>query len=131
MDTCCCHVFDLDNNPLLQYWQTGESDVEAFTLTITQALTPVHLNASPESEINSLPQYIRSGALEVTLEINAFESWLDHQEVAIGPKRLQIVNGSRDNENYNYGGQNETGSHIYTFKSHGVVDSSDEVFRII
>lgn len=117
------YIFDAQQ--LIEYWNTGADSVESFSLTVGQALTPVYLNTDATT-----PEYIRAGGMNVSLSVTAWADWLDHKSVKIGNSTFTINYGAVETMDFNYGGQTETGSHVYTFKAYSETDSESEIFTI-
>jgi len=116
---------DAPENQLVKYWHTGASGVESFTITISQSLSPVYLNV-----VDQGPQYIRAGLWDLTFEVSAWDSWLEHTSLKLGRRTINILTGEHTAWNYNYGGQNETGSHSYTYTAYAANNSDSKFFSI-
>lgn len=116
---------DTSNNQLIKYWHTGETDVESFTFNWSQSISPSFLNNEADT-----PEYIRGGAITVTLSITAWREWLDHKSIKMGDRTIQINTGVKESMEFSYGGQSETGTHTYTFKGYSETDSGANFFTI-
>ena len=110
---------------LVKYWNSGATDVESFTFSLNQGVTPVFLNDG-----NETPTYIRAGALQVSLSVVAWKDWLDVKAVKLGDKTLEILSGAKESMEFSHGGLTDTGNHTYNFKGYSEDDSSTEFFKI-
>lgn len=120
------YMFDDElSNQLVKYWHTGAVGVESFTVSISQSITPVYLNVDDQD-----PQYLRAGLWDLTFEISAWDDWYEHQTLKLGKRRINILTGESTAWNYNYGGQNETGSHSHTYTAYAINNSDREFFTI-
>ena len=125
------YLFDQDEHLLVKYWQSGNTGVESFNLTISQNLSPVYLNWNSGSDDDrTRPQYLRAGLWDITLEVTAFTGWLNHTQVNVGPKVINITQGAFESKGFSYGGVSETGAHNYTFKANALANSGATFFSI-
>ena len=134
------YIFD-DNLQLIKYWNVGGKGIESFTFTITHSLTPMYLNYCSGTDINrTKPQYLRVGLSDISFDITVYVdndkqlSNYEYLEFAIGQKKIRILSSAShvfETEGFNYGGQNEYGSHTYTLRALAKNRSDNQVFKII
>ena len=114
-----------DSQQIIKYWNTGASNVESFSLTVNQSLTPVYLNTD-----SMTPAYIRAGGISISLSVTSWADWFDNMSFAIGNKMLTVNTGARESIDFNYGGQTDTGTHVYSLKAYSETDSSARIITI-
>lgn len=118
------YIFN-DSNPLLSYWYTGETEVESFTLSLSQSLTPVFLNGNQTNAC-----YIRAGVLDASLQVSSWESWLTHTSIKIASKTVAFSKNYMESKGFSYGGATATGTHSYTVKVAAESNADEEVLSI-
>lgn len=138
---------------LVAYWEAGANDVESFTLTLNQEITPVYLNNK-----FIMPSYLRAGALSISANIVSWKDWVgmynkqNPYEESIYFDEEYIGNDLFDNDNsmkliiaeksilinnkvvmvkeYSHQGAGDVGSHSYTINGTVISSSKDKLFEI-
>ncbi len=116
------YIFDEE---LLAYWHTGNEEIESFDLSLNQGLTPVYLNGN----LNN-PAYIRGGAITGEIQVNAWETWLEHTSVQFAGKTIKFAEYLKETMEFTYGGPAATGMHNYTVTIYGEENSSKQILEV-
>jgi len=104
------HDFIRDQVPF-GYWQSGNTDVREWTLSVNQDVQPVYVN---EDEV--LPRYLKVGLWDASLEVTTLDQIREHDDIEISTKTFTIK-GNTANSGYNYGGQTDLGTYTHRFDS--------------
>lgn len=110
----------------LGYWESGNTNVRDWSLSISQDTNPVYANSSSQ-----YPKYIRYGAWSITLQVTTYEQVYEHENILIGTRNVTLA-GVTSGSSYTYNGVDDFGNYSHTFESSAdiTVGSDDSVLTI-
>ena len=104
------NAFIRDQEPL-GYWFSGNTDVQSWTLTVTQDVSPVYINEDTTS-----PRYLKFGLWGASLDVTTYEAVQNHSSVIIATKNFSL-SGNTKSEGYSFGGINNLGLYTHSFET--------------
>jgi hypothetical protein len=62
------------------------------------------------------PNYLRAGLISYSLQTTVYDEELEHSRISVATREFTLT-GITTAKGYNYGGQNDFGTHTHTFES--------------
>jgi len=90
------------------YWYSGNTDVESWTFTMNQAVTPVYLNNAGEE-----PKYLKYGLVDYQLSVVTYEQLQTHSVINIVTRAFTLT-GNTTSEGYQFNGPDDVSRYSHT-----------------